>query len=189
MVDRHLDIAGPLLERGATSRAKLVALPRIAAFYAGWYPRLWWGLATPFRHRRFGLLGQHLRFAERASRRLARNVFHGMVRYQAKLERKQAFLFRTVDIAMELAVLCATVLRADALRRRGAPGAAEAVQLADLFARDARAFVEARFRALWDNEDDTRTATGHAVLAGRYDWLEPTTSLQALHAAHRSAAK
>jgi len=189
MVDRHLDVAGPLLDRAATPKTMLAALPRIAAFYATWYPRLWWGLATPFRYGSFGTLGKHLRFAERASRRLARNVFHGMVRYRAKLERKQAFLFRTVDIAMELAVLCATVLRAERLRRSGSPAAAEATILADLFARDARAFVDRRFRELWDNQDDARTAAGHAVLSGAYDWLEPVTSLEALRAAHRPAAK
>ena len=107
-------------------------------FYASWYPRLWWGLATPFRYGRFGTLGRHLRFAERASRRLARNVFHGMVRYQATLERKQAFLFRTVDIAIELAVLCATVVHAQKLADEGAPHAAQAARLADSYALDAR---------------------------------------------------
>ena len=44
--------------------------------------------------------------ADKASRRLARNVFRRMVRYQT-VERKQAFLFRTVDIAMEIALMCA----------------------------------------------------------------------------------
>ncbi|MEQ1501219.1 MAG: acyl-CoA dehydrogenase family protein [Myxococcota bacterium] len=172
MVDRHLKVAGALFDKKATTGDKVRALPKIAAFYAGWYPRLWWGLGTPFKYGRFGKLAGHLRFAERASRRLARNVFHGMVRYQAKLERKQAFLFRTVDLAMELAVLCAAVVRAQKLVDRGDPTAASAVELADLFARDARRFVERRFHELWANDDDAKTAIGRSMLDGAYTFVE-----------------
>ncbi|MEQ1571177.1 MAG: acyl-CoA dehydrogenase family protein, partial [Myxococcota bacterium] len=168
MVDRHLKVAGPLLAKRATLGEKLAALPGIALFYAGWYPRLWMGLGTFFRYRRFGALGGHLRFAERASRRLARAVFHGMVRYQARLERKQAFLFRTVDLAMEIAVLCATVVRAQKWVDQGHPEAANAVALADAFALDARRFVERRFRELWANDDDAKTAAGRAMLDGAF---------------------
>ena len=172
MVDVHLQVAGALLDAKATTGAKLAALPRVAAFYAGWYPKLWFGLLTPFRYGEFGSLAPHLRFAERASRRLARSVFHGMVRWQAKLERKQAFLFRTVDIAMELAVLVATVARAEQLRRAGDPGAEAALALADVHARNARGFVEQRFHELWNNDDALRTALGRAVLEGTHLGLE-----------------
>ncbi|MBA2321136.1 MAG: acyl-CoA dehydrogenase, partial [Deltaproteobacteria bacterium] len=89
--------------------------------------------------------------------------------YQAKLERKQAFLFRTVDIAMELAVLVATVSRADKLRKSGDQSA---VVLADVHARNARRLVEQRFHELWANDDDARTALGRAVLAGEHLGLE-----------------
>ena len=39
--------------------------------------------------------------------------------YQATMEKKQAFLFRTVDIAMEIAVLVATVVRANKMATEG----------------------------------------------------------------------
>ncbi len=172
MVDVHLKVAGALLDRRASLGDKLAALPRIAAFYAAWYPKTWFGLLTPFRYGEFGPLARHLRYAERASRRLARNVFHGMVRYQARLERKQAFLFRTVDIAMEIAVLVAAVVRTHQLQARGAPTAEQAAELADLHARNAARRIEDRFRALWRNDDDRKTRVGHAVLDGRYRWAE-----------------
>ncbi|MBA2319558.1 MAG: acyl-CoA dehydrogenase family protein, partial [Deltaproteobacteria bacterium] len=169
MVDVHLQVSGALLDPKATPADKLKVLPKVAAFYAAWYPKLWFGLFTPFRYGEFGKLAPHLRYAERAARRLARSVFHGMVRYQAKLERKQAFLFRTVDIAMELAVLVATVSRADKLRKSGDESA---VVLADVHARNARRLVEQRFHELWANDDDARTALGRAVLAGEHLGLE-----------------
>ncbi len=172
MVDKHLKVSGALLEKRSSISDKLAALPRIATFYAGWYPTLWFGLGTFFRYGRFGRLAKHLRFAERASRRLARSVFHAMVRYQASLERKQALLFRTVDIAMEIAVLCATVVRTQALIDARDERAGQTVRLADAFARDARQLIEDRFAALWSNHDDAKRRTGHAVLDGDFRFVE-----------------
>ncbi|MCA9571499.1 MAG: acyl-CoA dehydrogenase family protein, partial [Myxococcales bacterium] len=172
MVDQHLQVAGKMLERDATLSERLGALPAMAAFYARWYPGLWWGLPTFFRYGEYGRLGEHLRYAERASRRLAREVFHGMVRYQAGLEKKQAWLFRTVDIAMEIAVLCATVVRAHGRLVAHDPVAARAIELADLHGHNARRVIEDRFRALWDNDDVRRYGVGRDVLAGHHAWME-----------------
>lgn len=189
MVDPHLKVAGALFDKKATTGDKLAALPTIAAFYATWYPKLWWGLGTFFRYGKFGSLAPHLRFAERASRRLARNVFHGMVWHRQKLERKQAFLFRTVDIAMELAVLVAAVVRAQAMVDRQDPAGAQAVRLADSFAHDARRFVERRFTELWANDDDLQASLGRDMLAGGFLFLEdPATREDAVRAAPGAAA-
>ena len=172
MVDKHLKVAGPLLDKKASLSQKLMALPKIGLFYASWYPRLWWGLGTPFRYGKFGKLAKHLRFAERASRRLARSVFHAMVRFQAGLERKQALLFRTVDIAMEIAVICATVVRTQKLVDSGDVNAARAVELADVYAHYGRSLVERRFRELTQNDDDLLRRAGHELLDGAYTFVE-----------------
>ncbi len=71
-----------------------------------------------------GPLAGHMRFIDRSARKLARSSFHGMALYQAKMERKQGFLFRCVDIVMELFAMAATISHArsvqDAGSRRGA---------------------------------------------------------------------
>ena len=64
-------------------------------------------------------LAHHLRFVERSSRKLAREIFHGMAVFRAGAERRQAFLFRLVDVANELLAMAASVTRAEALRRAG----------------------------------------------------------------------
>ncbi|HET9554775.1 MAG TPA: acyl-CoA dehydrogenase, partial [Anaeromyxobacteraceae bacterium] len=151
---------------------KLAALPRIAGFYAAWYPGLWLrGLFAP-RHGEFGRLAKHLRFVERASRKLARSVFHGMVVFGPKLEKRQGFLFRCVDVANELLAMAASCSRAEALRRAGRAEADRAVELADHFCRMSRRTVKARFAALWSNEDAAAYALGRAVLKGEHGWLE-----------------
>jgi hypothetical protein len=90
----------------------------------------------------------------------------------AGLERRQRFLFRLVDVAMELLALAATVCHADRLRRLGVEHAPAAAELADLFARGARRRIRRLFSELWQNEDARAYRVGRALLEGRYRWLE-----------------
>ncbi len=171
-VDKHLEIAGALIDPKVPVGKKLATLPKVAWFYATWYLGLWLrGLLAP-RYGGFGRLARHLRFVERASRKLARENFHGMVRFGAAAERKQAFLFRLVDIANELFAMAASVSRADALARAGRPEAAQAARLADHFCATSSRKVHALFRALWRNDDDAAYRMGREILSGQHDWLE-----------------
>jgi alkylation response protein AidB-like acyl-CoA dehydrogenase len=172
MVDKHLQVAGAMIDPDKGMSAKLAALPKMGAFYAGWYPTRWLGWGRWPRYSEFGPLATHLRFVERSARKLARASFHGMLRYQAKLQNKQAFLFRLVDVANELFAMAATVARARALAEKQRPEAAEARHLADLFCRISRRRVERLFDALWDNDDVQLYRAGVDVLDGRHEWLE-----------------
>jgi alkylation response protein AidB-like acyl-CoA dehydrogenase len=171
-VDKHLQISGALIDPKVPAGKKLALLPKVGWFYATWYLGLWLrGLFAP-RFGRFGRLARHLRFVERSSRKLAREIFHAMVVFRAAAERKQAYLFRIVDVANELFAMAASVSRAEALRAAGRPEAAKAVRLADHFCLSARRRVEALFAGLWSNDDAASYATGRAVLAGEHAWLE-----------------
>jgi hypothetical protein len=117
-------------------------------------------------------LAPHLRYAEAASRKLARSIFYGMLVYRARLERRQGFLFRVVDVAMEVFAMTAVVARAQQMRLAHHPAASEATELADVFCRTSRRFVDGRLRALWENDDAQRYALGRHVLEGRNVWLE-----------------
>ena len=172
MVDKHLEVAGAMIDPDKGLSAKLSALPKMGAFYAAWYPTRWLGWGRWPRYSEFGSLATHLRFVERSARKLARASFHGMLRYQAKLQNKQAFLFRLVDVANELFATAATVARAQALGEKHRPEAAEARRLADLFCRISRRRVERLFDELWDNDDVQRYRAGVDVLDGRHEWLE-----------------
>ncbi len=174
-VDKHLQVAGALVDPRSTVGQKLAALPKIGMFYAWWYPTRWlhWGLWPKYSS--FGRLAKHLRFAERAAARLARTIFHGMAIYQAKLERKQKFLFRAVDIAMELFAIATAASKAKHLRLEGDPGTASAEQLADVFARGARRRIKDLFRDMWSNDDDAKVAVARGLIEGKHAWLEQGT--------------
>ncbi|WP_135451841.1 acyl-CoA dehydrogenase family protein [Mycobacterium sp. DL99] len=166
-VDAHLSVAGDIIDPEADLRHKAKAAAQAGRFYARWLPTLVTGrgqLPTSFTE--FGPLAEHLRYVERASRKLARSTFYAMSRWQGRLEHKQRFLGRIVDIGAELFAMTAACVRA----RSGAPDSA--VDLADAFCRQSRARAERLFTELWDNSDDSDRTLAHEVLAGSYTWLE-----------------
>jgi alkylation response protein AidB-like acyl-CoA dehydrogenase len=167
-VDTHLSVAGDLIDPGASAGKKMGALAKAGAFYATWLPKQFVGKGLLPSYGEFGELATHLRFVERVSRKLARNMFLAMGRYQAKLERKQALLGRFVDIGAELYAMAATIVRAHAMRSEHP----DAVRLADVFCLRSRLRVKKLFHDLWDNADDATYKLAQDVLAGRYAWLE-----------------
>jgi alkylation response protein AidB-like acyl-CoA dehydrogenase len=166
-VDKHLQVAGALADPKKGVGARVASLPTITRFYAGWYPPLWLkGLATPFRYGAFGRLAPHVRFIERRCRKLARESFHGIVVHQTRMERKQGFLFRCVDIVMELFAMAASVSHAHALLAEGHPDAERARELADLFCRISRRKVRRLFQDLWRNDDAHKNRLAAGVMTG-----------------------
>jgi alkylation response protein AidB-like acyl-CoA dehydrogenase len=164
-VDQHLSVAGDIIDPEAGAGRKARAGARAGAFYARWLPTLAVGGGQlPGGYASYGPLAKHLRFVERASRKLARSTFYAMARWQGKMERKQVFLSRIVDIGAELFAMSASCVRA-ASERQDRP---EGVELADLFCRQARVRVEALFDTLWHNTDGADAALAAKVLAGRY---------------------
>jgi hypothetical protein len=152
--------------------AKAKALPGMTAFYGKWYPSQWLGWGEWPRFSSFGRLAGHVRFMDRCSRRLARTIFHLMVRHGPKLEKRQALLFRAVDVGADLFAMAAAVSKADALRRAGAPEAGGAQELADLFCRSMRRRIADHFRGIAHNDDVARYRTAKRLLAGEFAWLE-----------------
>jgi alkylation response protein AidB-like acyl-CoA dehydrogenase len=172
-VDTHLAVAGDIIDPDVKLAGKAKAAAHAGAFYARWLPGLAVGRGqTPTGYAEFGALARHLRYVERAARRLARSTFYAMARWQGKLERKEVFLGRIVDIGAELFAISAACVRAKMLADEDPDQAAPAAELADLFGEQARGRVEALFAALWDNTDELDTEAAKRVLAGRYRWLE-----------------
>ncbi len=188
-VDKHLEVAGALIDPKKKLAEKLAELPSIAGFYAAWYPTRWLGWGHFPRYQEFGALAGHLRFVERKSRKLAREVFHGMVVHGPRLQNKQGFLFRLVDITNELFAMATSAARAHAMAERRHPDAAKAAELADLFCRMARRRIRGLFHDLWSNDDVRKYKVAQNVLAGRHAWLEQgTMGLGATVKSHREPA-
>jgi len=169
-LDVHLKVAADAVMPGVPLGRRLAAFVRAGLFYAVWYPSRWIGWGRWPRYASFGALADHLRWVERTSRRLARQQFHLMVQYGPALERKQAQLFRCVDVGAELYAMSAVCVRA----RRDATQSvsANATELADLFCRQSRLRVERLFEAIQSNADPEAYDVARAALDDRYAWLE-----------------
>ncbi|HEV7194794.1 MAG TPA: acyl-CoA dehydrogenase family protein, partial [Pedococcus sp.] len=172
-VDAHLKAAGDLASPDAGLRDKARAAVGASGFYARWLPQLVAGKGTtPSSYAEFGPLAEHVRYVERASRKLARQTFYAMSRWQAKLEYRQAFLGRVVDIGAELFAMSAACSRAAMVLSDDPRRGRSAQQLADAFCHQSRVRVDTLFAGLWTNTDDEDGRVAQGVLAGDYTWLE-----------------
>jgi alkylation response protein AidB-like acyl-CoA dehydrogenase len=166
-VDQHLSIAGDIIDPKAPLGRKVRAGLRAAWFDARWLPTLLVGRGSFLGgYASFGPLAKHVRWAERRCRKLARSTFLGMARWQGKLEHRQGFLGRIVDIGAELFAISAVCVRAKESGDRAQ------VELADAFCRQARLRVTDLFGALWDNSDALDRSLAKKVVAGDYAFLE-----------------
>jgi hypothetical protein len=168
-VDKHFALAFPIVNPDSTMKERLAGLRKSAPFYAAWYPSRWLGALRPAVYAEFGKLGRHLRFADRATNKLGRALFHAMVRHGPKLERRQMILFRAVEIGAELYAMAAACVRARMLATRGQ---IEAERLADVFCREARVRIRRLFASLDGRNDTAHYRLAQEVLRGEHAWLE-----------------
>jgi len=177
-LDPHLKVSGAALNSQLPWSRRLQAAAKAALFYAGWYPRQWLPFGEVRGERAEGrgkpCLARHLRFAARTSRKLARAIFHAMIRYGPKLERQQLLLGRFVDISAELFAMTAVCLRAGQPGQSN-PDAADntgALELADYFCRASRLRIEENFRSARRNADQAGYRLAQSVLTGKHTELE-----------------
>jgi len=166
-VDQHFSIAFPIVAPTSSLATRLSAALKAAPFYLSWYPGTW--VSSMRSYDGFGALETHLHYLERTTRRLGRSIFHAMVRFGPGLERRQMVLFRAVDIGAECYAMSATIARAKML---AAQGNTEAMELADVFCREARDRIAASFKALYGTHDAALYRLAQRVVKGEHAWLE-----------------
>src|SRR3954452_25635327 len=168
-VDPHMKRGFKILQPETPTGEKISAAAKAGAFYAGWYPSRYIGWSHFPKFGEFGKLSGHMGYIERNSRHLSRSIFHAMMRFQAKLERKQMVLFRIVDIGTDLFAMSSAITYATALAKNGQKNA---IDLADVFCREARIRIENTFNSLFTDYDDAAYKLVQHLMKGEYDWFE-----------------
>jgi alkylation response protein AidB-like acyl-CoA dehydrogenase len=189
-LDAHVSVAGALLDPKSPFSAKWKSFKAAAGFYAKWYPKLFVGRGmSPFAFVEYGRLAGHVRFVERAARRLGRAIFSSMMLQRAKLERRQRLLARIVEIGSELTAMAVACARARTLANGPARDDKPAT-LADAFCRAARRRVAELFRGVRGNDDVRTWKLAQSVVAGEHAWLERgILDFHDLHASDAAAAE
>jgi hypothetical protein len=177
-VDYHFKLAFNIVNPESTFKEKLAAMAKATPFYLTWYPSRWLNGSRLERYGEFGKLAGHVRYIERTTRHLGRSIFHAMVRFGPKLERRQMVLFRAVDIGAELYAMSAACVRAQMLSKHGRP---EAVSLADAFCLEARDRIKIHFEQLFGPNDPAIYKVAMEVLRGEHAWLEQGIVSSVIH--------
>ncbi len=172
-LDQHMSVAYDILDPKSSMDAKRKAVVASAKFYSTWLPTLVTGEGQkPKAFEEFGPLAKHMRYSERSSRKLARSIVGLMGRHQAALEQKGALLGRVVDIGSELFAITSACAYAQTIAREDPRRRDEAMELADLFAKQARARADLLFSELFSNDDAAQYKLAQKLLEGRYTWFE-----------------
>jgi len=118
-----------------------------------------------------GPLGKHLVYIERETRKLARLIFHSIVKNRQKLQDRQLTLARFVDIGTRLFVM-STVISKAAADHAGDSSESGFVELADLLCLLERQEIESSKRRLHNNADKAGYSVAMDIMDGRFSWLE-----------------
>jgi alkylation response protein AidB-like acyl-CoA dehydrogenase len=160
-LDKHLGLAMPLMTKRTPLGEKFKTLLKCGAFYSVWYPKLWVGGFFRSYSQFDEDLAVHMRWVEARTRKLARTLFHQMLRFGPKLEMKQLTLGRLVDIGAELAVMALVASRAQTSRKSGDTSKdAEALYWLDY----AHNHVDDLFRAIGRNTDAAARKVAKAMM-------------------------
>ncbi len=170
-LDPHLERIKALISARTSVREKLKALGSAAKYYPFWLLKLYLPSTSHDLKDLPEVLRRHVLYTRRASKRLARAVFFAMLKYQQKLEAKQGILGRFVDIGTDLFAMASSCAYAASLKN-DQTSSKNALELADLFCRDARYRIEMNFKAHNNNHDNKHIQVSRQLLNENYSWLE-----------------
>ncbi len=168
VMDPHLSRAGAVMNPSLPLSKRLATAIRAGFFYVPWYLRQWLPAGAPSGGEPWAR--RHLRFVARSSRRLARSLFHAMLRYGPGLEKRQMLLWRFVDFGAELYAQVATVVRAEALIARG-EREEDVLPLVEDFCAGSRIRIGELRRGLGRNRDAQTYALAQGFLKGDFPTL------------------
>ncbi len=170
-LDPHLTVAGIALNSERPWGERLASALKSAGFYLWWYPKQWlpFGGAVP------ADMHPHLadHFGEIAgwSRKLARTLFHQMIKFGVSLEKRQVLLGRIADIGSDLFAIAATCVYAQKLLKEGEPEA-KVFALVDDFRAQALLRIRQNFDGVSRNADQSGYDLAQGVIKGDHQWVE-----------------
>src|SRR5947209_16195134 len=151
-LDPHLKVGGAIFNTTLPKSERAKAVFMSGKFYAGWYPKQWFSSGAGKIDNLHGDLQRHVDYAARASKKLARTLFHAMARFGPKLDREQLLLSRFVGIATELFAISATCFYAQYKMDQG-ESAEEILSVANYFCNSARMRIDNHFAGTKRNVD------------------------------------
>jgi alkylation response protein AidB-like acyl-CoA dehydrogenase len=169
-LSRHVDRSKAFFAEGSPMTERVRQGLKLGLFYLPWYLRQFRSRRLPDR-REFTHLNvlPVLRYVERTSRRLARELLRVMVRFQAGFADEQRAQAHIEGIGEELLAMTATVLYAE--RQTRLDGHTTVWELVDSFCAGAKERIERHLTELRRRDDDLTAYVGIQALKGYYPTL------------------
>ncbi len=172
-VDMHFRMAKPLLTPHNVFSSKITALIKMGFFYFFWYPRQW--ICLPFFKRVKMLNGEnkkHLSYIKKISKKLAKSVFHSMVRFGPSLERQQLILANHVDIGVNLFTMATMLSKTEYECHQQKKNKQSIQSLCDFYCINARERIKNSFHQIRFKNYKKMEKVNHSFLKGDFKWLE-----------------
>jgi alkylation response protein AidB-like acyl-CoA dehydrogenase len=170
-LDPHLKVGGAIFNTQLPMRTRIKAMFGSGSFYSRWYPRQYAKANAGDLSKLHRDLRPHVEYAARTSKKLARKLFHAMMRFGPKLEREQLLLSRFCGVASELFAISATCSYAQHKIDSGEP-AAEIVSVADYFCRSAKLRIDHHFAGTAENVDKRAYELTQELMEGKHQQLQ-----------------
>ena len=156
-LDPHLKVAGDVLNSKLPWSRRIKAAVKAGLHYAWWYPKQWIPTYHP---------NKHSRYVRNTSKKLARTLFHSMIRYGPGLDKQQLLLSRLTEIGTELFVVMCALLKSEQSNDKRDKA------LADAVFRNGKIKIKEKFAAIRNNNDQRNYKLGRKVLDGDYKKIE-----------------
>lgn len=170
-MDVHVKTLFSLMSPKFSIGQKVGIAIKAGLFYLTWYPRLWLPRLLGYKTQKLNIRNRyHLSYIGKTARKLARHLFHTMIRFGPKLEKEQVILSHYVDIGTRLFAMAASLSKADALLATH-PDPKSVQQVVDLFCQQSRTDIDNHFRAISSSSMTLSTKVRKAFMNGRLRWM------------------
>ena len=169
-LDPHLKVGGAIFNTTLPMATRVKSMFGSGSFYSRWYPRQYLKANAGDLSKLHEQLRPHVQYGAATSKKLARGLFHSMMRFGPKLDREQLLLSRYVGVATELFAMNATCSYAQHLVNEGKP-ADEILAVANYFCQSAKSRIDHHFAGTSKNADARGYALVQELLGGKHSEL------------------
>ena len=169
-LDPHLKVGGAIFNTTLPMATRVKSMFGSGSFYSRWYPRQYMKSNAGDLGGLHEQLRPHVQYGAAMSKKLARGLFHSMMRFGPKLDREQLLLSRYVGVATEIFAMNATCSYAQHLLNEGKP-ADEILAVANYFCQSAKSRIDHHFAGTSKNADARGYALVQELLAGKHSEL------------------
>ena len=169
-LDPHLKVGGAIFNTTLPMATRVKSMFGSGSFYSRWYPRQYMKSNAGDLGGLHEQLRPHVQYGAATSKKLARGLFHSMMRFGPKLDREQLLLSRYVGVATEIFAMNATCSYAQHLLNEGKP-ADEILAVANYFCQSAKSRIDHHFAGTSKNADARGYALVQELLAGKHSEL------------------